>query len=460
MKESLALAKYIFETNYENLPRNVAEVTKKALLDGIGVTLGAGTLGEGCRAFVDLAIQGGGKKESTIIGFNAKVPSYMAAFANGSMAHALDFEDAHEGALVHSNAATIPAALAVAESMETTSGRELITAITLGSDIVCRMGLSLEEDLINYGWYHPAILDAFGATAAASKLLKLTPEQIIDAFSLCLCQATCSGEIVYSPKSVIRAVRESFGAKTGVLSAILAKERIRGFDEPLEGKAGFFNLYAKGKYDAGILLRDLGTLFESANIAFKAWPSCRGTHAYVEGALAIVKEHSIKLADIDSVKVFVGEKSINRRLCEPLENKQHPSVAIDAKFSIPFTVATVLVRKTITLDSFTPQALKDADVLKMAEKVTYGIDTNLERSDSVQGYTEIKLKNGETKSKNVEFVYGHPKNPIDAESLVAKFINCASHSVKKISRKSLEKVVAMVMTLENLEDIRELMKKI
>ena len=457
MKESLTLARYIFETNYENLPRNVAEVTKKALLDGIGVTLGAGTLGEGCRAFVDLAIQGGGKQESTIIGFNSKVPSYMAAFANGSMAHALDFEDAHEGALVHSNAATIPAALAVAESRGKTSGKELITAITLGSDIVCRLGLSLKEDLINYGWYHPAILDAFGATAAASKLLKLTPEQILDAFSLCLCQATCSGEIVYSPKSVIRAVRESFGAKTGVLSALLAKQGIRGFDEPLEGKAGFFNLYAKGNYDPALLLKDLGTLFESANIAFKAWPSCRGTHAYVEGALAMVKEHNIGLADIDSIKVVVGEKSINRRLCEPLEKKQHPSVAIDAKFSIPFTVATALVYKTITLDSFTAETLKNADVLNMAEKVTYGIDANAERSDSVQGYTEIKLKNGEIKTKNVEVVYGHPKNPIDAESLVEKFINCASHSAKKIDT---ETVIRMVMNLEDLQDIGELMKEL
>ena len=457
MKESLTLARYIFETNYENLPRNVAEVTKKALLDGIGVTLGAGTLGEGCRAFVDLAIQGGGKQESTIIGFNSKVPSYMAAFANGSMAHALDFEDAHEGALVHSNAATIPAALAVAESRGKTSGKELITAITLGSDIVCRLGLSLKEDLINYGWYHPAILDAFGATAAASKLLKLTPEQILDAFSLCLCQATCSGEIVYSPKSVIRAVRESFGSKTGVLSALLAKQGIRGFDEPLEGKAGFFNLYAKGNYDPALLLKDLGTLFESANIAFKAWPSCRGTHAYVEGALAMVKEHNIGLADIDSIKVVVGEKSINRRLCEPLEKKQHPSVAIDAKFSIPFTVATALVYKTITLDSFTAETLKNADVLNMAEKVTYGIDANAERSDSVQGYTEIKLKNGEIKTKNVEVVYGHPKNPIDAESLVEKFINCASHSAKKIDT---ETVIRMVMNLEDLQDIGELMKEL
>lgn len=460
MKESLALAEYVFETNYENLPQHVAEVTKKSILDGIGVTLGAGTLGEGCRAFVDLAIQGGGKKESTIIGFNAKAPSYMAAFANGSMAHALDFEDAHEGALVHSNAATIPAALAVAESRGMTGGKELITAITLGSDIACRLGLSLKEDLIEYGWYHPAILDAFGAATAASKLLQLTPEQIVDAFSLCLCQATCSGEIVHSPNSVIRAVRESFGAKAGVLSALLAKEGVRGFDEPFEGKAGFFNLYARGNYDPYILLKDLGTLFESANIAFKPWPSCRGTHAYVEGALAIVKEHDIQLSDIESIKVVVGEKSINRRLCEPLEKKQHPTVAIDAKFSIPFTVATALVYGTVTLDHFTPRALKNSDVLTMAEKVTYMVDKHAARGDSVQGYTEIRLKNGKTKQKNIYFVYGHPKNPIDKESLVAKFINCASYSEKKISRKSLESIVDTVMRLEELEDTRQLMRKI
>jgi 2-methylcitrate dehydratase PrpD len=460
MKESLALAKYIFETNYENLPHNVVDVTKKALLDGIGVTLGAGTLGEGCRAFVDLAIQGGGKQESTIIGFDAKVPCYMAAFANGSMAHALDFEDAHEGALVHSNAATIPAALAVAESKEMTSGKELITALTLGSDIVCRLGLALKDNPLEYGWYTPAIVGAFGATTAASKLLKLTAEQIVDAFSLCLCQTTCSAEIVHSPNSVVRAIRDSFAAKAGVLSALLAKEGISGFDEPIEGKAGFFSLYARGNYDAGLLLKDLGTLFESANIAFKAWPSCRGTHAYIEGALAIAKENNIGPADIESIKVVVGEKSINRKLCEPLERKQHPSVAIDAKFSIPFTVATALVHRRVTLNDFVPQALINTDVLRMAEKVSYEIDTKASWKDSIQGYIEIKLKNEEIKSKKIEFVYGHPQNPIGMESLIIKFKNCASYSPKKISGEDLERVMQMVMGLEGLEDIGELMKEL
>jgi 2-methylcitrate dehydratase PrpD len=460
MKESLALARYIFETNYADLPGPVGEITKKSLLDGIGVTLGAGTLGEGCQAFIDLALRGGGKKESTIIGFGAKVPSYMAAFANGSLAHALDFEDAHEGALVHSNAATIPAALAIAESRGKTNGRDLITALTLGSEIVCRMGLCLKEDLMEYGWYHPAILDAFGATTAAAKLLQLTPEQIIDAFSLCLCQSTCSGEIVYSPHSVIRAVREGFGAKAGVVSALLAQEGIRGFDEPLEGQAGFFNLYAKGNYAPEILLQGLGTRFESAQIAFKPWPSCRGTHAYIEGALALVREHRIELPDIKGIRVRVGEKSINRKLCEPLLQKQHPSVAIDAKFSIPFTIATAIVHGTVLLEHFTPQALQDPKVLEVAEKVTCEVDSQSRKGESLQGYTEITLKNGTKKSKQIEWVYGHPYNPIDNDALAAKFINCASHSKKRIFRKNLEKVIDMVMGLEDLEDIKELMKMI
>lgn len=460
MKESLALAKYIAETNYEDLPRNVVAITKKALLDGIGVILAAGTLGEGCLAFVNLAKQGGGKEESTVIGFSTKVPSYMAAFANGSMAHALDFEDAREGAPVHSNASTIPAGLAVAESIGNKDGKELITALTLGSDIVCRLGLALNIDPIEYGWYPPAILGAFGATTAASKLLGLTPEQIVDAFSLCLCQATCSGEIVHSPNSVIRGIRDSFGAKAGVLSALLAKDGIRGFDEPLEGKFGLFNLYAKGNYNPDILLKDLGTVFESAAISFKAWPSCRGTHPYIEAVLSIAEENNIKAADIESVKVIVGEKSINRRLCEPLEKKQHPTVGIDAKFSIPFTVATALIYGEVTLDHFTPRALKNADVLNMAEKVTYETDSNEARRESVEGYAEIRLKNGEVKSKRIEFAYGHPRNPIDDTSLIAKFVNCASHAVKYFSDDALKKIMDMVMRLEDLRDVRELMSEL
>jgi len=456
MNESQTLARYIFETHYNDLPQDVVTVTKKAFLDGLGVILAASTLGEGCKPFINLAIAGGGKKESTIIGFDAKVPSYMAAFANGSMSHALDFEDAHEGALLHPNAATIPAALAIAESIGGVNGKEMITALTLGSDVVCRLGVALNENPLNYGWYIPPILGAFGGTTAASKLLGLSAEQILDAFSLCLCQNTCSAELMHSPHSDVRAIRDGFSSKAGVLSALLAKGGVRGFDQPIEGKAGLFSLYSRGNYNPLELIKGLGKTFESAGISFKPWPSCRGTHAYVEATLELVNKNDIKPMDVEEIRVAVGAESLSRRLCEPLERKRHPITAIDAKFSIPFVVATTLVYREVTLHHFTSRALVNPDVLEVADKITYDVDNHLRWRDSVQGSVQIKLKHGEVKSKTIEVVYGHPLNPISEERLIEKFMNCAAFSSKPISKETLNKVVELILSLEEVKNISDI----
>ena len=453
MNESLTLAKHIADINYDHLPSNVLDAAKKSFLDALGVTLAAGTLGEGCKAFVDLAIAEGGKKESTIWGFGAKAPAFMAAFANGSMAHALDFEDAHDEAPVHPNAATIPAALAVAESIGDVSGKEFVTAIVLGCDLVCRLGLALNGNPLEDGWYIPPILGAFGATAAVCKLLNLTVEQILDAFSLTLCQATCSAELTHSPHSVVRSIRDAFSAKAGVLSALLAKQGVTGFHQPIEGKAGLYNLYARGNYDPSRLTNELGRTFEGANVSFKPWPSCRGTHSYIDAVLQILDARNLKPSDVEAIKVVVSP--VNQMLCEPLERKQNPVTAIDAKFSLPFVVATALLYGKVTLDHFTPQALADQDVLAIARKVTYEVDTGQTLKEAARGFLQINTRN-ETLSKRVDFAYGHPKNPISQEALVSKFMDCARHSAKRISKKKLDEIVELILNLEQVENIREI----
>jgi 2-methylcitrate dehydratase PrpD len=459
MNESKILTEYVFKTQYSDLPGEAVDVTKMAILDAIGVTLGAGTIGEGCKTFIDLAVAGGGKKESTIIGFGTKVPSYMAAFANGALAHALDFEDAHEGALVHSNAAAVPAALALAEAVGNVSGKDLITAVTLGSDIVCRLGLAFNKNPLDLGWYIPSILGAFGATTAAAKVLSLNTTQILDAFSLCLCQATCSAEIINSPQSIIRSIRDSFAAKAGVLSALLAKDGIRGFDFPFEGKAGLYHFYSQDDFNRELLLKDFGKVYESAKISFKPWPSCRGTHSYIEATLELAEETNAGPDDVDSIEIQVGEKSLNRKLCEPLDRKRHPKTAIDAKFSIPFTVASALVHGEITLNSFNTQALDDAQVSATADKISYVTD-NRDWKESIAGSVSMKLKNGGTVSKTVKDVYGSPENPISRESLIDKFLNCASYAAKIIPKKTLNKIADTILNLEKLADIRTLTKNL
>lgn len=453
MKESLKLAEHIASVHYDEIPTNAADVTKKSLLDGLGVMLAAGTMGEGCQQFVNLAMAGGGEKESTIIGFDAKVPACMAAFANGSMAHALDFEDTHDGAFVHPNAAAIPAALAVAESIGSVGGKEFITALALGSDIVSRLGLVLMEDPIKYGWYMAPILGAFGATTAACKLMNLGPKQILDAFSLTLCQATCSAELTRSPHSVVRAIRDAFSAKAGVLSALLAKRGVTGFEQPIEGKAGLFRLYSRRKYDLSALTRELGETFEGANVSFKPWPSCRGTHSFIEASLQIVETHDLKLGDIEEIWLTVSPSPIDKVLCEPLAKKQSPKTAIDAKFSIPFVVAVAVVHREVTLNHFTPQGLKNPKVLEVARKVSYEVNSNLE---ATQGLVQIKVGHKVMSSKASKFAYGHPTNPISQESLVAKFMGCAAHSAKQIPKEDLDSAVQLILHLEDVNRIDEI----
>jgi 2-methylcitrate dehydratase PrpD len=456
VNESLTLAKNIIDTDYEDIPRHAAGVTKKSLLDAVGVILAAGNLGEGCKQFVTLAIEQGGKKESTIIGFDVKVPACMAAFANGSMSHALDFEDSHDAALVHPNAAAIPAALAIAERMGNVSGKEFITALTLGSDLVARLGLALNENPVEYGWYMPPILQAFGATAASSKLLKLDMEQVRNAFSLTLCQATCSAELIYSSPSMIRAIRDAFSAKAGLLSALLAEKGITGFEHPFEGRAGLFNTYSRGKWDPLSLTKELGKIFEGANVSFKPWPSCRGTHAYIDATLHILEKRHLKPVEIKEIRLTVSP--VNKMLCEPLENKMSPATAIEAKFSLPFTVATAIVYGKVTLEHFSPRALSDPVVLELARKVSYGVDEKLSLRQATQGSLQIEAKNGRTYSKSLEFACGHPDNPMSDETFLSKFMDCAKHSVKKFSKRTLSKIAELILNLEEIKGISELTK--
>ncbi len=445
---SSTLAQHVAGARYEDLSVGAIEATKKSLLDALGVSLGASGLGEGCDAFAQIAIECGGKQQSTILGYQKKAPAALAAFANGAMAHALDFEDALDGAPVHPNAAVVPAALAVAQMIGGVSGKELILAQAIGCDLVCRLGRALTENLDVYGWYPPPILSAYGATAAAARLLKLNENEVLDAFSLALCQATCSAELKFSSHSVIRAVRDAFAAQTGVVSAQLAGRGVTGFETPFEGKAGFFQLYARGNYDPAVLLQNLGRDFLGEHVSFKPWPACRGTHAFIEGVLTIAREHELAPDDIEEIRLTGGQ--LQRMLAEPLEQKRKPATAIEAKFSLPFTVAVALIHDDVALEHFSKKRLLDARVLELAHKVSFETST---RAGSVSGDATVRTRGGASYTVEVKRPLGHPDNPIGIDALVRKFRNCAGQARTKLSGASLDGIVGAVMSLEEIVDV-------
>ncbi|HEY5757231.1 MAG TPA: MmgE/PrpD family protein [Steroidobacter sp.] len=457
---SKALAAFVVGTRYDSLPQHTREMAKRCLLDGLGVSLAATGLAPVCRPFVEYAVEQGGRPESTVFATGARVPAAMAAFANGALAHALDFEDAHDRALLHPNAPTIPAALAVCEAFAPIDGKELIAALVLGCDVACRIGLALRVPLDEYGWYPPPIIAAFGTTAAVGRLLKLNESQLIDAFSLTLCQATCSAELKFSPHSDIRAIRDAFPAQIGVTSALLARKGVRGFDRPFEGRAGFFALYARGAYEPEVVTRALGERFEIDDIAFKPWPSCRGTHVYIEAAAQLVREHRIDPRDVTNVRL-VGSR-LNLMLAEPGAQKRRPATAIDAKFSLPFTVATAMRRGTVTLDDFTEDSLSDAATLELASVVQFEADPSRAASgpDVLRGSVELELSGGKRVRLEIDEPSGSPGRPAADAALIAKFHDCCQRARSQPSAVTIDSWVERIMTLESSRDAGEIARSL
>lgn len=448
----------VSQVGFDHLPQETVDVTKRSILDTLGVIIAASTLGEGSQEMVELAKSGGGKEESTIIAFGGKIPCWMAAFANGSMTHPLDYDDTHDEAVVHPTAATLPAALAVAESVGEINGKDLITAIALGNDLTVRLGLGTTENMSQHGWLGPQLFGNFGATVAAAKILNLNEKQITNALSFTLSQAAGTMEVSLGTGSVVRGVRDAFIGKTGVISALMAQRGLSGNNSWLDGKAGLCNLYFRGNYNFDPLAKNLGERFEGTYVSFKPWPSCRYTHPYLTALFRVVREKRIQSADIESVTLVVGQQG--KVLCVPEENRKKPQKQIEAKFSLPFTAGVALNKGNVTLSDFTTESIQDPKVLAMAQKVGWRFDKERKSEGIEPGVIEVNVKGGEVFSQRVDFAYGHPKNPISMDDLITKFKECCNYSRKPLSQGTIERVVDLITHLDKVEDIGQIVELI
>jgi 2-methylcitrate dehydratase PrpD len=314
---------------------------------------------------------------------------------------------------VHPNAAQIPAVLPLAEATRGIDGRTLIAALAVGCDLTCRLGMCLDEDPSRFGWYPPPILGAYGAVAACARLAGLDADWVIDAFSLLLCSSTCSAEIKYAPRSDLRAVRDAFPAQAALQAVLLARAGVTGFDAPFEGKAGFFALYPRGGYDPAILL------------------------------------------EIEAIDL-VGHP-VMAMLDAPHAAKRAPATAIDAKFSLPYTVASALIDGAVTLDSFTPAAMARADVRALAERVRFTPLADAPANAIASGGIALRLSDGRTLERFVAEPRGAPSNPLSDAELAAKFRSCAAHARVPLSDDTIERLIARIGVLEQSDDVADLL---
>ncbi len=456
MTAVIDFVKHFIRLKYEDIPDDAVESAKREVLDSLATALG-GSPKPGVKELVDMVKEWGGSEQSTIIAYGVKCPAPNAAQVNGTMIHALDYDDGHQVALVHIGCVTVSTCFAAAERMGKISGKEFITAIALGGDFLAQLGLASKPggSALSAGWHPTTLFGFLGAAAMSGKIFKLDEERMINALGLAYHQCGGAGSGV-ADGALAKRMGPGLAAKAGMTSALMAERGITGERDPLEGRTGLYNTYMGGDYDPQILTADLGKRFEGVGIGDKPYPCCGLTHACIDAVLALLSKHDIKAEQIRDITVYGGDPVYG--LSQPLEVKRVPRTITDAQFSVPWVVATALVNGKVTVDDFTEEALKRQDILNLTQKITAKLDKTMNRHGVGPGGVIITMNDGTEYKEEVEHCLGSVERPMNFEDCTKKFRECAACAIEPLPADKIEKVIEMISRLEEQDDATEIIR--
>jgi 2-methylcitrate dehydratase PrpD len=441
---------------YEDLPADAVAAVKQEVLDSLATALGGSTKA-GVGELVDMVKEWSGAKQSTVIGHGLKCPAPNAAQVNGTMIHALDYDDGHQTALVHIGCVTVSTAFAAAERRGKVSGKELITAIALGGDFMSRLGLANRpgKSALSSGWHPTTLFGFLGAAAIAGRIFGLDAEKMINTIGLAYHQCGGAGSGV-ADGALAKRMGPGLAAKAGLTSALMAERGITGERDALEGKAGIFKTYMGGDYDPKAMTKDLGKRFEVVNIGNKPYPCCGLTHACIDAALALKTKHDIQADKIKSVIVYGGQAVYD--LSQPPEVKNNPRTIIDAQFSVPYVVAVALAKGKVTVDDFTEESIKRQEILNITHKTTGKLVPAMNRHGVGPGGVKITMQDGHEYQEEVEHCLGSVERPMTFEDVKKKFRECAACALKPLPTAKVEKVIELVGRLETLSNATDIIR--
>lgn len=446
------IARHVATARYENLPGEAIEAAKKSILDTLGVILAGSGMEPAVQGVADIVLNGGGRPDCSVLGFNSKVPAPMAAFANGVMAHCLDYDNQTPWG-AHPDSSVVPAVLAIAQHKGGVSGKDLITAVALGEDLFVRLRCNVRW---KQDWNLSSVLGVYSAAAAAGHILGLNAQQLAHALGIASMQSAGTMEVIFGIGSDLRGMYAGFTAQGAVLAALMAQRGITGINDLFEGKAGIFNVYFGGEYDRAKMVEGLGKTYLGASMIYKAWPAVGNVHTYIHAAIEMMREHSLKASEIEQIYAYVGD--FHMRMCTPLDVRRAPKTLVDAKFSLPYCVALALARGEIRIGDFSSAALADPEVLALAQKIVPIEDSDLDWKVTIpDGRLEILMRDGRRLQRKGDNVPGSPETPLTWDRLISKFRDCASVAAHPVAPDAIDAAVQMARNLESLDDCAKLL---
>jgi len=451
------IASHVAGLRYEDLPAELVTLLKQCVLDTLGVSIAASTLAPEARALFEYVEAMGGVPVASLLGFGGKTSAPWAVFLNGSLGHMVDYDDVGAGG--HVSIVTLPLALAIAEQKRPVSGRALLAALAAGTDVHTRLNqaIRIPDWTIAEGWFPTQLFGYLSGAATAANLLGMDADAVENTFGIAFSQMAGSRQMAVGEATHLRSMQAGFSGQAAMISADLTMRGMIGSRDVIEGRYGLFKTYVRATPDWDALLQGLGKRYPLLDLhGFKVWPACGYTRAPNAAIQGLRDQHRIDPVDVRSVTI-VGGTGGTRLLCEPIEAKRRPKLAIDAKFSIPFTSAIMMLKGNVTLADYTDAALRDPAVLAMADKVSYRADPDAQLP--VGGYSslsrpavEIVLHDGTAYRMQPVGVPGDPDHPVSWDVLEAKFRDCVQFSAMPALPAHVDTAVAMIRDLENVDD--------
>jgi 2-methylcitrate dehydratase PrpD len=440
------LISFIVNTEYQDLPEAVINTSKNAILDTIGVAL-AGSSEPPAKILLEQTKEAGGQPQSGIIGGGFRCPVASAALVNGTMAHALDYDDICDAWTGHPSSVLVSTILAMGERCHS-SGKDILTAYVIGFEIGAKIGVALFKEHYAAGWHVTGTIGSVAGAAAAAKLLKLNGKE--------------TGMALGIAASLASGLRENFGTMTkplhagnaasnGVRAALLAKRGFTASDRWLTADYGFARAFGARDIMLDTEMAQLGKQFSliSPGIWLKYYPACGGNHSPIEAVLKLRKQHSLKPEDIVSVECDVAPF-----LPQMLIHHQ-PKTGLEGKFSLEFAISVALIDGQALMPQFSDERIRAPYIQDFLPRIKYhvlpelGNATDLNKPVTVT----ITLKNGKKVSITENTPTGTPANPMNAEQLWQKFEACT----RILSPEDRTQVVEMIGQLENLDRLDALM---
>ncbi|HSB49100.1 MAG TPA: MmgE/PrpD family protein [Burkholderiales bacterium] len=447
------LAEFAARASYDTLPAEVRERVKALVLDLVGIALRARNEAESTAPMV-AAVRRLGLADGpcTVIGDATGYAAPGAAMMNGTLAHSLDFDDTHAPGSLHPSAPIVPAAFAAAE-MAGADGRAAIAAIVAGYEVQIRLSLALDPAAHYDRGFHPtATCGAFGAAAAAGRLLGLDPEGYANAFGIVLSMSAGSMQYLVNGAWTKRS-HVGHAAMCGLMAATLAREGYMGASESLEGKWGFLHAYAPAA-DAAKAVDGLGRRWETLKIAVKPYPSCRYGHAPLDGILALAREHRIRAEEVEEVVVGLPEPGW-KLIGDPEPAKQAPKSVVDGQFSMAFCASVALRSGGFGWDDYA-RHLGDPATLALCKRVKTWVDPRAQADfqKDMSGSVRIKTARGAFETY-VRVPKGEPGNFLTAVELRAKFDGLTG---PYLSARRRDELAGALLALDQAKDIGVLLR--